>query len=420
MGKVGENYDIWLENFDRPEYKNFSGELETETVIVGGGITGVLTAYLLAKEGRPVVLLEKARLGEWVTDCTTGFLTQSIDTNYSDLLKIFGEEKTRLIFQSHASAIGLIEKIIIEEKIDCEFKRVTNRIFARTKKEITWLKKEEKILKSFGAQVCFRENQDLNFPNFGYLELENQATFHPMKFLTALAKMVEELGAKIFEQSEVLKIEKQKGKWQVETGAGKVTTKELVVATYEPFGQPWPLFFKKAMYRSYVMEFSLPAKSLPDGLYEDLNKPYHYFKIDNFDNNCRVIFGGEDHRNDLKIDRSKNYRALEKHAHQIFPNQNLSLVRKWSGLILESIDGLPYIGRDKRSGIFYGFGFSGNGLTYSSITASLIAENISGRTGTMSKYQKIYQVNRWPNLWLLMIKGRDYLSILLGGWLKNL
>lgn len=240
-----------------------------------------------------------------------------------------------------------------------------------------------------------------------------------MKFLTALAAKAVSCGAKIFEETEVLDIKKDNGTWLVKTKTNSIRTREVVVATYEPWRAPWHLYFKKALYRSYVLELETLVGKFADGLYEDMTHPYHYSKIDNLVDRCRIIFGGEDHREDIKISRAKNYRALKNHFPIFLGEENIKLKRQWSGQILESVDGLPYIGRDKNSGLHYAFAFSGNGLTYSIIAAALLTESIVGEKGPMSFCQNTYKVNRWPRLKALFIKGRDYALTLLGGAVKN-
>lgn len=165
MGQRGEDYEIWLEGLDRSQYQKLNDNLETKTVVIGGGITGIVTAYFLAKAGQEVVLVEKGRLGEWTTDCTTGFLTQSIDTSYSDLIFMFGRSQAIEVAQSHRVAIDLIEKISKEENISCDFKRVPNFVVARSKKESRQLKFEAKIMESLGLEAKYFESNDIGVLN---------------------------------------------------------------------------------------------------------------------------------------------------------------------------------------------------------------------------------------------------------------
>ncbi len=395
MGQKGEDYNIWLDGLNRPTYAPISSDLTTDVVVVGGGITGVLTAYSLLKEGKRVVLVDKGRLGEWATDCTTGFLTDILDTDYSSLSWIYGEEKADLIRDSHLEAIAGIENIIKEENIDCDFRRVTLRVLSPKGEE------EQKI--------------------------ENQATYQPMAFLVGVANKIIKLGGLIFEQSEVISIDKKGETWELPTKLGyKIKSQAVMVATYSPWGEPWHLYFKKAMYRSYVLELLANKKivdSWEEGLYVDTKSPYHYFRLQELNGKTQIIFGGADHRADLPVSREKSYKILLVDAKRLF-GEDLLVKRRWAGPILESIDGLPYIGRDKRTGLYHAFAFSGNGLTYSFIASQIIAEQICRPGADVSGWGEIYRVNRLPSWRAMLVKGRDYSKILWGGairsWLSRL
>lgn len=420
MGQKGENYDIWLEGYERPSYPKLATDLEVDVLVIGGGITGVSTTYELAKAGVSVALVERGRLGEWTTDCTTGFLTQSVDTSYRDLIFILGEEKARLVAESKRFAIDHLAQIISDEGIACDFESVSNYLLARTKAESKYLKREGESLDRVGILAEYQLGSKSSLGASGYLEITNQATYQPMKYLTVLAERATTYGAKIFEQTEALAIERRGDIWQVKVGDQQIRAKDVVVATYSPWREPKHLYFRKALYRSYVLELETSSGVYPDGLYEDLAHPYHYFRILNRENKCQIIFGGEDHREDLPIRRAKNYQALESAAKKFFSSADFKIIRRWSGQILESIDGLPYIGQDKSSGLYYAFGFSGNGLTYSALAGALLAELITGRVGLASRYKNLYRVNRWPSLKALLVKGRDYGLIFLGGFAKNI
>jgi glycine/D-amino acid oxidase-like deaminating enzyme len=420
MGQKGEDYEFWLEGVTCPSYPALAENLEVDTLIVGGGITGVFSAYELTKAGVPVALIDKARLGEWATDCTTGFLTQSIDTSYRDLKFAFGQEGARQVAESHRLAIERISQIITDENIVCDFESVTNRILARTPNETEQLERELSVMRGVGIKADYQPVSLCNSFARGYLEMSDQATYQPMKFLTALAEIASRHGAKIYEQTEAFAIKKVEDRWQVKTGNNQITAKHVIIATYSPWHEPWHLYFKKALYRSYVLELEAPDEAVATGLYEDLAHPYHYSRVVGHDGKCQIIFGGEDHRLDLKISRAKNYAALLRHAEKFFSTPEIKVVRRWSGQLLESIDGLPYIGEDKKSGLYYAFAFSGNGLTYSAIAASLFSELITNKVGLMSPFKSLYRVNRWPNLKALLIKGRDYGLTFIGGALKNI
>lgn len=415
MGQKGEDYNIWLEGLDRQTYARVSSNLSVEVVVVGGGITGVLTAHSLAKAGKKVALVDKGRLGEWTTDCTTAFLTGLIDTSYSSLSWIYGQDKAKLIWDSHIKAIDNIESLIKDNNIKCDFERVSLRVIAQSKRDKRRTERESRVLTKLEIDNSWDRVS-------GNLELKNQASYQPMAFLAGLADKATELGVFIFEQSEIVSVKKDGAQWELMTDLGyKLKAQAVVLATYSPWGEPWHLYFKKAMYRSYALELITEQNTADwwgEGLYVDMASPYHYFRIKKVGDKKQIIFGGADHRADVPVSRNKSYNILLADSKKLF-GESLSLKRRWSGNILESIDGLPYIGQDKRTGLYHAFAFSGNGLTYASLASMITTEQICSLGGKDNKWAQLYRVNRLPNWRAMFIKGIDYASVLLGGAVRS-
>ncbi|MBX4210921.1 FAD-binding oxidoreductase, partial [Candidatus Parcubacteria bacterium] len=281
---------VWLENVERKKYPKLEQSIETDVVVIGGGITGVLTTYLLSKEGRKVVLIEKKQLGDYATKHTTAFLCQMIDTELGDLISTFGENKARKVVESHGKAIDLIEHIVQEENIDCDFMRCSDYMYACTAKEA---EEFEEILDDgigLGLSIGLEPGEKLGFENFGYVEIKNQAKFHPLKFIEAIAEKAVNYGAEIYENTEAKEI--SESPLSIKTDNGTVNANWIISATYEPFKQPFGLFFKKGMYRSYILELHIPKGKFPEGIYEGMDNPYHYFRIDRKKTYDRMIIGG--------------------------------------------------------------------------------------------------------------------------------
>src|ERR1035437_1579168 len=135
MSNTGEDYNVWLEGLNLPKYTRTTLPQESDYIIIGGGISGINAAYQLSKVGKKVVLLEKEKIGGYVTEVTTAFLTYTIDTEPQTLIKKFGLESARLILEAHKNAILEVEEIIRSENIDCDFERCTNYIYANNAKE---------------------------------------------------------------------------------------------------------------------------------------------------------------------------------------------------------------------------------------------------------------------------------------------
>jgi glycine/D-amino acid oxidase-like deaminating enzyme len=180
--------------------------------------------------------------------------------------------------------------------------------------------------------------------------------------------------------------------------------------------RPLRLYFKKAFYTSYVYELEFPHQSLVEGIYEDNANPYHYFRVDRLEDRDRVIIGGEDHRSDLHVSEEKCFKALMKYTKSLFKNIPFAITHQWKGPILEPVDGLPFIGEFRDHQTLYAMAFSGNGMTYSMISAQIFKDHISGYK---NQFADLYKADRMPYMRLLMVKGRDYTDELMGGAVKN-
>jgi glycine/D-amino acid oxidase-like deaminating enzyme len=397
MSVPGEDYEIWLEGVNRPTYPRATLPAETEYVVIGGGILGQTAAYLLTKENKKVVLFDKIRFGEWITDCTTGFLTQAIDTDPITLIKLFGVEKARLILASHGEAISGVEKIVKEENIDCDFERCSNYIYANTAKEEKRLIKATEAFKKLGVPVEFKKDDRLKFLKFGYIEMKNQGKFHIMKYITALAKISTSRGAILNENTEVKEvIDNTEGVSVILTDGTVIKTKKVIGATYVAFNEPKYLAEKSNLFRTYVLEYKLPSGTLMEGTYEDERDPYNYFRIDKQNGHDRMIIGGADNLDATKPDRNKSTDIMRVYVKELLTGFEYTEVRHWSGRILNSADTLAFIGESRGGNIFYTYAFGGNGITYSYIAGRILMDGILGKE---NPYKKVYDTDRKISFW---------------------
>lgn len=417
-----ENTTTWLSSIDLPETLSpLKRDTACDVVIIGGGITGNLSAYFLAKAGKDVVVLEQKDLKNTVTAYTTAWISCVIDTDLSSLANMYGRNGARRIWDSGLEAIRDIEKIIKGENISCEFKKVSDFSYATSESEMETLKEEAKIAKDLGFEVAVHPKDKLPFKNLGSIEVKNQAKFHPLKFIVGVREKAIKYGVKYFENTKALSIY-GKERIEIKTSEGSVFAKYAIVATYNPFNEPKELFAHKGMYISYINEIEIEKNILEEGMYEDNKSPYHYFRVDKGmgeSGRDRVILGGEDHRKELPISKEKNFKALKEYFQNLFPNAKFEITKKWTGPILETIDGLPYIGvYDKEHpNRLVATGFSGNGMTYSAISARILSDLILGNN---NPYAGIYTPLRKTKPYNFMTKFRDYALVLFGGYVKNI
>lgn len=399
------------------DFPKLEADRTADVVIVGGGIAGVLTAYELAKKGKEVVLLERDSIASGASGLTTACITAYLDTEATAMIKMLGETEARAIILSHKTAINYIEKTIVDESIDCEFTRTSAYVYDFSKESTADFKEETAALKKLGLAAKFESGASghLGFEHAMHIAIPNQAKFHPTKFLTQIAQKAHNAGARIFEGSRVDAITPTPNGVSVSCNGQTVTAKDVIVATYQPFNNPEPTHWKKGMYKTYIMQLSIPKGLIAEGIYEDNENPYHYFRIDPQAEHDRMIIGGEDHRAELPMSEGKNYSALLVAIRKILGDAEFAVDNRWSGPILEPTDGFPLIG-EYASHQYVATAFSGTGMTYGAISALLLSDLLAGKANT---WKELYDPKRAPSVKQVARKAGDYIGEFFGGALKN-
>jgi glycine/D-amino acid oxidase-like deaminating enzyme len=401
-GGLMDNKSTWRQ-FHKPfEFPKLKGLLEADVVIIGGGLTGIIAAYLLRDSGLSIAVVEAEVVGYRASGSTTAFLMEVVDTDASELTKLYGTQKARQILDSHKDAINFYEQVSQDEGIEWEFTRTSLFAYAQNKKDAKHLQKEVEALNILGRKARWRMDNALAFKNKGYLQLEGQAKMHPLKFLFGLAERAHQSGVRIYEHTRL--------------EISDIRAKKILVAThYPPDPQPKALYFKKAAYMTYVVEAELPPGTLPEGLYEDTRNPYHYLRVDKSERGERLLVGGADHRMDIPVEDEKAYSALKNYLRELLPSVHANVVREWKGMIVEPGDGLAFIGPIDSPNIFYATGYSGNGITYAVIAAHLFRDFV---LGTHTDVADIYAANRPFDIAAHAQGVKRYLGEFLGGMLE--
>lgn len=374
------------------EFPVLEGNRDVDVCIVGAGICGLTCAYTLAKAGKSVVVLDKGAIGGGQTARTTAHLTWALDDRYFDLEKMFGKKGAKLAAESHNAAIDYIEKIVLAEKIDCDFERVNGYLFVPPKDPKDVLDKELKAIKHTGLKIKKLDNFKVTDSfNLGpCLEFENQGQFHILKYLQGLTKAIINHGGEIFSHTHVKKVEEG----VVKTSSHKIKAKSVIVTTCTPVNDRYMIHTKQAAYRTYVIAAGIPKDTVPKALYWDTPDPYHYFRLQKnlfnptFD---WLIIGGEDHRTGQENADEIKYGHLEDWARERFPSMG-PVEYKWSGQVFEPVDSLAYIGQNPHDKhIYIATGDSGNGLTHGTISGILIPDLI---LGIKNPWKELYKPSR--------------------------
>jgi glycine/D-amino acid oxidase-like deaminating enzyme len=370
------------------------GDMRTNVCVVGAGIAGLTTAYLLAREGRSVVVLDDGPIGGGDTGRTTAHLSNALDDRYYNLERLFGVSGARLAAESHTKAIDKIEEIVRDEKIDCDFERLDGYLFVPPDGSMEVLEREIDAARRAGlAGVEWVDRAPIaDFDTGRCLRFPNQAQFSPLKYLVGLATAVLRDGGNIqtgTHADEIVGGEPVR----VTTRDGRVVTAEaIVVATNSPVNDTFLISSRQSPYRTYAIGAHVPIGSVTKALYWDTADPYHYVRLKaarpaNSDYDLLIV-GGEDHRVGENNDGHERFAELYRWTRRRF-TQLGRIEFQWSGQIMEPTDGLAFIGRMPLSepNVFVVTGDSGHGMTHGTIAGLLLTDLILGRQ------------NRWADLY---------------------
>lgn len=372
----------------RPDFPTLTGDLRADVGIVGAGISGLTTAYFLARAGKSVVVLDDGQVGSGETERTTAHLTHALDDRFVQLEQLHGEEGARLAAESHTAAIDTIERIVDEEEIDCDFERVDGYLFNAPGQPVELLERELEAAKRAGlVETSMVPRAPLLSHDTGRaLLFPRQAQFHPLKYLAGLADAVVRYGGQIFTGTHVTSVRGGRQARVETSGHFNVDCEAIVVATNTPVNDRLAIHTKQAAYRSYVIAAEVPAGTVPKVLYWDTGDPYHYVRLHTTHpaagvrGEDRLIVGGEDHKTGQADDAAARYARLEAWMRERFPMAREILCR-WSGQIMEPVDALAFIGRNPmdHDNVFVVTGDSGHGLTHGTIAGLLLTDLIHGR-----------------------------------------
>jgi glycine/D-amino acid oxidase-like deaminating enzyme/nitrite reductase/ring-hydroxylating ferredoxin subunit len=393
---TGSTTSIWTATSDEiTSDGSLTGDASCDVCIVGAGIAGLTTAYLLAREGRSVIVLDAGPIGGGMTGRTTAHLVNALDDRYFDLESYHGEEQARLVAQSHTAAIDRVESIINAESIDCEFERLDGYLFVPPGESKEILDRELKATHRAGIATELVTRAPLESYDTGQaLRFPDQAQFHPLKYLSGLASAIRKLGGKIHTETRAGKIEGgDSARIETKTGA-VITARSVVVATNTPVNDLVAIHTKQAPYITYVIGVLVPKGSVTRALYWDTPDPYHYIRVEAATDADILIVGGEDHKTGQAHDFEERYQRLEEWTRERFPMAE-SVEYRWSGQVLEPVDGLAFIGRNPldADNVYIVTGESGTGMTYGTIAGILLTDLIQGRE---NPWARLYDPSRKP------------------------
>ncbi len=377
---------IWRE-VSGPTYPPLTEKIKADAVVVGGGITGLTSAILLREAGLSVALVEADRICSGTTGYTTGKLTALHRLIYADIAKTFDEKTAALFAEANSRAIDQVETLVGKYEIDCDFRRLPAYTYTTRTDLVDTLEKEARIAGKIGLPVELVGETELPFPVEAAIKLDNQARFHPGRYLNGLAEKFTANGGRIFEQSRVIGTTSE----GVRTDRGEIEAKHVIIATLLPILDRGLLFIKNYPWRSYLLAVSLQDKgSLPAGMYISAEDPVRSLSPAGED---ILLIGGESHHIGHDPDPQNRYQVLENWARNHFTVKKIEF--SWSSQDFLPADGLPYIGYlhpfTKR--IMVATGFGKWGLTRGTFAAMTFRDMILGKENHWRKAFTPYRLS---------------------------
>jgi glycine/D-amino acid oxidase-like deaminating enzyme/nitrite reductase/ring-hydroxylating ferredoxin subunit len=381
----GQTNSLWMDSVSLPSYPALTDSADCEACIIGAGIAGLTTAYLLALEGRRVIVIDDGQIGSGETSRTTAHLSNEIDDRYVGVARVHGSEGARIAAASHTAAIDFIEAFAHDNGIDCDFARIDGYLFLAEDQTQDVLEDEHDAARLAGIAVEKVARAPIStFDTGPCLRFPNQARFHPLTYLAGLAEAIVEAGGRIFCGSHVSNTESKDGRVTVsiEKPEVKVTADALIVCTNSPISDLFAMHTKQAPYRSYVISARVPKGNVTDALYWDTEDPYHYVRVQpagNGEQHDMLIVGGEDHKTGQETDMQQRFEHLERWTRERFPDV-VDFPYHWSGQVMEPSDMLAFIGRNPGDeNVYICTGDSGMGMTHGTMAGMIISDLIMQR-----------------------------------------
>ncbi len=367
-----KDISLWTDTAERPEFSSMKESHDFETVVVGAGLTGITTALLLARAGVKVAVIEADTVGSG----TSGGTTAKVTVQHGIKLCYLADEKANAYMKANEAGMKRITSFIDELKIDCDFEKTSAYVFARSDPEVEELEKELRAYERLGVPGHMVSETQLPFDIRCALVMEDQAQFHPLKYLYGLTQELTRLGVPVWEKTRALSLERDDSHVTVVTEHGTIRAESAVLATGYPLVEYPGLFFLRLhQSRSYLLAAEADA---PDGMYINAGTPVNTLRSCTLGGRRWLLIGGFGHRTAKEDQVDTGLAPSVEFLNSAFPGVNPSY--GWSAQDIMTIDNLPYIGSLYKDGpgVYVATGFAKWGMTNSAAASMMITDEMTG------------------------------------------
>ncbi len=390
----GKAQSLWTGTVADTDYPPLMEPVTVDVAIVGGGFVGIASAVSLKEAGLKVAVVESRRILRGVTGHTTAKVTSLHGLIYHHLVSTFGKERARQYAEANQWAIEKIASTITGRDIACDFSRQPFYTFAETDGYLKQIEDEVKAAQGLGLPTTFEKTIPVPLKIKGAIRFDNQAQFHPLKYLHVLATTIPGDGSYIFEKTRAVNIEDAEP-CIVTTNKGKIRARSVIVATNFPIHDKPGLYFSRLNpVRSYVLGIRVKEK-FPGGMFIGAEETGNSFRSQPDEQGEIVVVGGGNHKTGHGGDTARFYRQIEANLHRLY--DQLEVEYRWSTQDPYTIDRVPYIGRmtPVNKHLFVATGFGQWGMTHSVVAANILTDLIQDKK---NPWADIYNPSRFnPN-----------------------
>ncbi|HET7627227.1 MAG TPA: FAD-dependent oxidoreductase [Bacillales bacterium] len=390
LPKTPEPY--WRENIDLPRFNALKEDIETDVVIVGGGITGITTAYLLQREGLDVALLEADVLLNGTTGHTTAKLTAQHGLFYHELINHMGVEKARLYYEANQEAVNYVRNLVSEQNIDCDFSTQDACMYGVADRYANKVENEFRAYEKLNIPGDLTGSIPFDIKVKNALYMRNQAQFHPVKYLAHLVKQFIDDGGEIYEQTTAVNVDHGKRATAITRDGYRATGNYVLACSHYPFYDGLGFYYTR-MYaeRSYLLAVKT-SFDYPGGMYLSADSPPRSIRSVQLNGETGVLIAGEDHKTGQGGNTQDHYDALESFAETVIGVEEV--VNRWSAQDLYTLDKVPYIGRltQAERNILVATGFKKWGMSSGTLSALLFRDYVLERE---NKYMDVFTPSRF-------------------------
>jgi len=351
---------------------------------------GVTAAHLLSQEGKKVALIERDKIASGDTGYTTAHLTPLMDMGLTAMVKTFGEDGARALWDAGEAAIDQVHEIVAGYGIDCDLSTIPGYLHlpdASDNDGMERLHSDAEVAARLDLPARLIEHTPF-FRTLG-IRFPNQRRFHPTKYIAGLLKQLEKTDCMVFEDTKAEEFTDDGH--TVKAGNFQIHAENVIVATHTPImgnsGVMSATLFQTKIYpyTSYVIGAEVASHAIPDCLFWDTLDPFHYLRIQNHGNSTIAIYGGGDHKTGQVEDTEAVYADLQRDLERLLNKHDVErkIVSRWSGQVIETNDGAPFIG-EIADHQFAGTGFSGNGMTFATLAAMMARDWAMGKKNPWS------------------------------------